>query len=75
MKIFFRIRIDSKPKMYYNLIEMKKENQKLSTLVVRVRNDQRLWVESKASEGGLDVSKFVRVMIDSFKSLESESKK
>ncbi len=75
MEIFFRIRIDSQAKMYYNVYRMKKENQKLSTLVVRVRNDQRLWVEAKASEGGLDVSKFVRVMIDSFKSLESESKK
>lgn len=52
---------------------MKKENQKLATLVVRVRNDQRQWVEQKASEASLDVSKFVRVMIDSFKSIERES--
>lgn len=52
---------------------MKKENQKLATLVVRVRNDQRQWVEQKAGEASLDLSKFIRVMIDSFKSIEKGS--
>lgn len=53
---------------------MKKTNQKTVTLVVRVREDQKSWIDSKSAQGGIDLSKFVRVMIDSFRSFDEESK-